>query len=325
MCGVSRLVGCYYLHPHVIPLPTTLSVSLQPTADYIVMGNNGLWRYITHNQILQVVRSLREPSLAAKKLGDLATAAGCQLDVSVLVIKLDLPGKSNPTNSLEIPVPLGMVPSSPNLLLESSSEETLISEGKEDEKEENEDDENEITNIDDLLVDEDVELSPQKPPELQTPIYNGEVFAEDEGEEDTAKEEEEEEEEKEEEEEEELPVPLPRPNIIVLNEDITTLPRDSASSRALNNKKPNFSIETSFESTQSMPATIEEEANVSQSSAATNVETHLSQFNMAMFKLEDGSRTYSGRVMRRKSFVQSSYEKLSRQFKDDTEIHIPFK
>ena len=138
--------------------------------------------------------------------------------------------------------------------------------------------------------------------------------------------EEEEVEENEEDEIEEPPLPLPRPNVIVLNEDITTLPRDTASSRAPNNKKPNFRIETSFESTQSMPATLEEEqANTSQSSATTNVETHLSEFNMAMYKLEDGSRTYSGRVMRRKSFVQSSYEKLSRQFKDDSEVHIPCK
>lgn len=233
------------------------------------------------------------------------------------MVKLDLPQEAFSTNSQDLTIPLnipsGLIPMEEEIAIEGKNNK----EQEPDEELEEEDEENEITNIDDLLIDEDVELSPKKPPVLPTLALNGEVFAEDEDMEE-AEEEDEEEEEDEDTKYELLPPPLPRPK---LNEDITTLPRDSSSSRAPSSKKPNFCLETSFEATQSVPANLDTNHDDAQASAS-NVETHLSEFNMAMYKLEDGSRTYSGRVMRRKSFVQSSYEKLSRQFKDDTEILI---
>ena len=116
--------------------------------------------------------------------------------------------------------------------------------------------------------------------------------------------------------------PIPRPNVILTHEDINTLPRDNASSRAPSNKKPNFCIATSFESTQSVPTglNVDDKPPPAQLPNET-VEVQLTEFNKAMFKLE-GNRTYSGRIMRNKSFVQSSYERLSRQFRDDIGIRF---
>lgn len=143
LCGVSRLLGCYYLYPQVIPLPSTKSVTLPPYTNFLLIGTHGLWKYLTQKEIFKCLRSFRDPALCSKRLADLAVAGGCPLDVSVMVVKIVL--GEDLVNSKSTPTNLG---------LDSSID--MIEEAEEEEEEEREEDlmeheTNMMTNIDDLM------------------------------------------------------------------------------------------------------------------------------------------------------------------------------
>ncbi len=141
MCGVSRLLGCYYLYPQVIPLPSTKSITLPPYINVLIIATHGLWKYVTQKEVYRCIRSYRDPNICSKRLADLAVAGGCPLDISVIVVKIvlgeDLSESKNVTTSLDH--------------LESSFE--MIEEGDESEEEMEIDDMNTMTNIDDILED----------------------------------------------------------------------------------------------------------------------------------------------------------------------------
>ena len=139
VCGVSRLLGCYYLYPQVIPLPSTKSVTLPPYTNFLIIGTHGLWKYMTQKEIYKCIRSFRDPDICSKRLADLAVASGCPLDVSVIVAKIVL-GEDLADSKNVIPT----------LDLESSFQ---IIEEDEEEDEGLEDDVNTMTNIDDILED----------------------------------------------------------------------------------------------------------------------------------------------------------------------------
>ena len=95
VCGVSRLLGCYYLHPQIIPLPDTRSYSLPSNSSYLILASHGLWKFVTHREILRMVHSVRDPAYCSRRLAEIAIANGCPLDVSVVAVKLNL----NPRHS----------------------------------------------------------------------------------------------------------------------------------------------------------------------------------------------------------------------------------
>lgn len=128
VCGTSRLVGCYHLGPEVIPAPSTESIMLQPGDDYIILGSDSLWKHVSHELAIRIVRRASSASSAARELRDLAVGYGCKTDVSVIVVQLNIPEGSEP------PV----------------HSENLISELESDQ---NPDEDVEFTNIDDILSD----------------------------------------------------------------------------------------------------------------------------------------------------------------------------
>lgn len=149
MCGVSRLLGCYYLYPQVIPLPSTKSVTLPPYTNFLVIGSHGLWKYVTQKEVYKCIRSYRNPGICSKRLADLAIAGGCPLDVSVIVVKIvlgeDLVGVQN--------VLKGGV--------DIDSSINMIQEEEEEEEEEG----HTVTNIDDLMEEsfsDNIHSSPDK-------------------------------------------------------------------------------------------------------------------------------------------------------------------
>lgn len=133
VCGTSRLVGCYHLWPQVIPVPSTESVKLRQGDEYVVIGTDGLWKFVTYEQAVHGVQSISDPIRAAKYLRDLAVTHGCNTDISVLVLKLnmfqrDVRAHLKPRPMKPIPEP-------------------------EFEEEEEEEEDLEVTNIDDILSD----------------------------------------------------------------------------------------------------------------------------------------------------------------------------
>ena len=139
VCGTTRLLGCYHLWPQVIPAPSTESVELRIGDEYIVLGTDSLWRFVTHDQVVHEMRNFPDPISAAKRLRDLAIAYGCERDVSVLVIKLNVFERGAPGSILKLR-PQRTVP--------------------EPESTEDEEDDVQLTNIDDILSDTEEDTDP---------------------------------------------------------------------------------------------------------------------------------------------------------------------
>ena len=136
--SVSRLLGCYHLWPQVIPAPSTESVELRQEDSYIVIATDGLWKHLPYEQVVHQTQLITDPIQASKCLRDLAVAQGCQTDISVVVIKLNI-GSA--------------VPARPEKKLKP--QKTIL------EPEESEDEEEDIaiTNIDDVITDSEEEES----------------------------------------------------------------------------------------------------------------------------------------------------------------------
>ena len=134
--SVSRLLGCYHLWPQVIPAPSTESVELRSEDSYIVIATDGLWKHLPYEQVVHQVQLISDPIQASKCLRDLAIAQGCQSDISVVVVKLNI-GSA--------------VPAQPEKKLKP--QKTIV----EPEESESEEEDAAITNIDDVITDSEEE------------------------------------------------------------------------------------------------------------------------------------------------------------------------
>lgn len=88
----TRLLGCSYLSPWVIPSPSVRTIPLTPEDEFIVIGCGGLWRYVSYNQAVAETRKQPNPISAAKRLRDLARSYGSSANISVIVVRLNLDG-----------------------------------------------------------------------------------------------------------------------------------------------------------------------------------------------------------------------------------------
>ena len=148
--SVSRLLGCYHLWPQVIPAPSTESVELRQEDSYIVIATDGLWKHLPYEQVVHQVQLISDPIQASKCLRDLAIAQGCQTDISVVVIKLNI-GSA--------------VPAQPERKLKP--QKTIV----EPEESEDEEEDAAITNIDDVITDSEEDEEDGE----QTPTQDGAV------------------------------------------------------------------------------------------------------------------------------------------------------
>lgn len=89
----SRLIGCYQLHPYVIPLPSTMSLQLTEDDEFIVLANAAFWACTSHEEVVAHVRHISNAKMAASKLRDMALAYGNKEEVSIIVIYLSGSGQ----------------------------------------------------------------------------------------------------------------------------------------------------------------------------------------------------------------------------------------
>ena len=134
--SVSRLLGCYHLWPQVIPAPSTETVELRHEDNYIVIATDSLWKHLPYEQVVHQVQLVSDPIQASKCLRDLAIAQGCQSDISVVVVKLNI-GSA--------------IPAQPVIKLKP--QKTIV----EPEESESEEEDAAITNIDDVITDSEEE------------------------------------------------------------------------------------------------------------------------------------------------------------------------
>ncbi|OCT82355.1 hypothetical protein XELAEV_18024881mg [Xenopus laevis] len=86
----TRLLGCTYLYPWVIPDPHISTVALSVQDEFLILGNRGLWEHVPPKEAVEAIRHLPNPRAAAKKLCTLALSYGCQDNVAALVIYLNI-------------------------------------------------------------------------------------------------------------------------------------------------------------------------------------------------------------------------------------------
>uniref|UniRef100_A0A8V5GPC2 Uncharacterized protein n=1 Tax=Melopsittacus undulatus TaxID=13146 RepID=A0A8V5GPC2_MELUD len=86
----TRMLGCTYLHPWILPKPHVNSILLTVQDELLLIGNKALWEHLSYTEAVSAVRHLHDPLAAAKKLCTLAQSYGCQDNVGAMVVCLNI-------------------------------------------------------------------------------------------------------------------------------------------------------------------------------------------------------------------------------------------
>lgn len=126
MSGVtccSRLLGCSYLSPWVLPMPWVRTEPLCAQDEFLILGNRAIFQHLSYQEAVTTVMAVRDPRAAAKKLCTLAQSYGCRDNVGAVVVALRIGEDSctcEPPPSTEIrgppvpiPVPISVPPLDP--------------------------------------------------------------------------------------------------------------------------------------------------------------------------------------------------------------------
>ncbi|MGH0126749.1 UNVERIFIED_CONTAM: hypothetical protein FKN15_033503 [Acipenser sinensis] len=86
----SRLLGCSYLSPWVLPKPWVRTETLCAQDEFLILGNRALFELVSYQEAVCTVQAVRDPQAAAKKLCTLAQSYGCRDNVGALVVSLHI-------------------------------------------------------------------------------------------------------------------------------------------------------------------------------------------------------------------------------------------
>ncbi|TFK91615.1 adenylate cyclase-like protein [Polyporus arcularius HHB13444] len=104
---VSRSFGFYYLLPVVNPRPDVYTYQLSETDEFVIVGNRGLWDYVSYQTAVDIARKERDPMIAAQKLRDFAICYGAEGTTMIMVIKVsDLFNRGLPRDLQRSPEPV---------------------------------------------------------------------------------------------------------------------------------------------------------------------------------------------------------------------------
>uniref|UniRef100_A0A8C1IZQ1 PH domain leucine-rich repeat-containing protein phosphatase 2 n=1 Tax=Cyprinus carpio TaxID=7962 RepID=A0A8C1IZQ1_CYPCA len=86
----SRLLGCSYLFPWVLPKPWVHTEPLCSQDEFLILGNKALFQKVSYQEAVSTVLAVRDPRAAAKKLCTLAQSYGCRDNVGAVVVALHI-------------------------------------------------------------------------------------------------------------------------------------------------------------------------------------------------------------------------------------------
>uniref|UniRef100_A0A8B9HRW4 protein-serine/threonine phosphatase n=1 Tax=Astyanax mexicanus TaxID=7994 RepID=A0A8B9HRW4_ASTMX len=86
----SRLLGCSYLSPWVLPKPWVRTEPLCAQDEFLILGNRALFQRLSYQEAVKTVLAVRDPRAAAKKLCTLAQSYGCRDNVGAVVVALHI-------------------------------------------------------------------------------------------------------------------------------------------------------------------------------------------------------------------------------------------
>ncbi|XP_023597653.1 PH domain leucine-rich repeat-containing protein phosphatase 2 isoform X2 [Trichechus manatus latirostris] len=107
----TRMLGCTYLYPWILPQPHISSTPLTIQDELLILGNKALWEHLSYTEAVNAVHHVQDPLTAAKKLCTLAQSYGCQDNVGAMVVYLNIgeEGCTCEVNGLTLPGPVGFV------------------------------------------------------------------------------------------------------------------------------------------------------------------------------------------------------------------------
>ena len=86
---VSRSFGFFHLLPVVNACPDTYTWSISEVDEFIIVGNRGLWDFVSPQTAVDIARQERaDPMIAAQKLRDFAISYGADGSTMIMVIKV---------------------------------------------------------------------------------------------------------------------------------------------------------------------------------------------------------------------------------------------
>lgn len=85
----TRLLGCFYLSPHVIPNPFNATIALRNDDEFIIIANGVFWEHVSYDEAVEEIYEIGNPIVAAKHLQDLAQGYGARENIAILVIRLN--------------------------------------------------------------------------------------------------------------------------------------------------------------------------------------------------------------------------------------------
>uniref|UniRef100_A0A665VWL3 PH domain leucine-rich repeat-containing protein phosphatase 2 n=1 Tax=Echeneis naucrates TaxID=173247 RepID=A0A665VWL3_ECHNA len=116
----SRLLGCSYLSPWVLPKPWVHTKPLCSQDEFLILGNLALFKRISYQEAVCTVQAVRDPRAAAKKLCSLAQSYGCKDNIGAVVVSLHIGVDSctceppisttEPRSLPPVPMPVSLTP-----------------------------------------------------------------------------------------------------------------------------------------------------------------------------------------------------------------------
>lgn len=100
----SRLLGCSYLSPWVLPKPYVHTEPLCSQDEFLILGNRALFKRVSYQESVSTVQTVRDPRAAAKKLCSLAQSYGCKDNIGALVVSLHI-GEDSCTCETQVSIP----------------------------------------------------------------------------------------------------------------------------------------------------------------------------------------------------------------------------
>nr|XP_020462839.1 PH domain leucine-rich repeat-containing protein phosphatase 2 isoform X3 [Monopterus albus] len=86
----SRLLGCSYLSPWVLPKPWVHTEPLSSQDEFLILGNRALFERVSYQEAVYTVQAVRDPRAAAKKLCSLAQSYSCKDNIGAVVVSLHI-------------------------------------------------------------------------------------------------------------------------------------------------------------------------------------------------------------------------------------------
>lgn len=87
--AVTRALGDSPMKQYVVGNPYTTEIELQGDDEFLVIACDGLWDIANDQQVIDLIRDIKDPQIASKTLLDFALENSSTDNLSILVYKIN--------------------------------------------------------------------------------------------------------------------------------------------------------------------------------------------------------------------------------------------